>query len=391
MSSLRPEGRWQSPPPEALELGQALGLVGPAWTAGHYVFPLSRLLSFVTLPSNWQAVEMIEHAVKNHASATSLSSSASFATGDSRGIILVQALLRCVLSKQGSLLYHCRAPEARLLALVTTCLGIPQTRLPHSGLVVLGGLPLKWQVARPPIRFPASIQASGVALWLEANSELPLLRSDVETIAEEAARYATAHMGVSQRVYRALQGIGKPAHYSQITDMHNSMFPERALTERNVHATLGREQYGVVWIGLKGTFALREWGYDRPSKTLFEAVAEIVQRKHQATGRPVPFVVIQSEVGKYRRAVTPASLQYAAHFNPKLRRVGRDLFVPVGPAEQRQEEPLTEDLDALLKQFERAQGRLRKPRPRGHRRSASGRDAGQRGDNPLGSAAPRRA
>jgi hypothetical protein len=109
----------------------------------------------------------------------------------------------------------------------------------------------------------------------------------------------------------------------------------------------------VVWIGIRSTFALKEWGYEHPSKSLFDSVTEIVEERYKETAQPVPFGVIVAEMGKSRQIVNPSSLTIAAHCNPSLRRVGKESFVPKEPTEEIREEVSAEELDRILREFEK--------------------------------------
>ena len=122
--------------------------------------------------------------------------------------------------------------------------------------------------------------------------------------------------------------------------------------EHNIHALLSWEGHGVVWIGVRGTYALEEWGYEHPSKTLFDTVAEIVEERHGATGKPVPFTVIAAEMGKYRPLVKDSSLAFAAYCNPRLKRVSKNSFVPRIPGDEGQEAIAADELDRILQEFE---------------------------------------
>lgn len=120
-------------------------------------------------------------------------------------------------------------------------------------------------------------------------------------------------VGDRLKVYIALRRIGRPAHYTEVAEMCIQIWPEETWSAHNVHAILSRQEYDVVWIGCRGTFALRQWGYDRPGEPLFDTVAEIVRTKYEETGRPVPYAVIVAEVGKRQRLVNPASIALAVH------------------------------------------------------------------------------
>lgn len=154
-----------------------------------------------------------------------------------------------------------------------------------------------------------------------------------------------------QRVYLVLKNIGRPAHFSKITERYNLMFPEEPSKERNIHAVLGRGQYGIVWVGVKGTYALKEWGYKKP-QPMINSSQEIVERIYNMTGNPVPFTTILAEVGKDRQILNPSSLLIALSFNPNLKRVFKDFFVPKYGDDQYHEEVSDEELDEILKKYD---------------------------------------
>ena len=104
---------------------------------------------------------------------------------------------------------------------------------------------------------------------------------------------------------------------------------------------------------MKGTYALKEWGFERPSKTLFEIVAKIVREEFEKTGVPVQKNVIISEIGKYRRIVHPSSMTIAIHYNPYIKCVSKDTFIPEQPDKLIHDEVNIDKLDELLKDFEK--------------------------------------
>jgi hypothetical protein len=98
---------------------------------------------------------------------------------------------------------------------------------------------------------------------------------------------------------------------------------------------LNHEKYGVAWIGIRNTFALKEWGYEHPSKAFLNTVTKIVEKKYKETTRPVPFTVIVTEMEKYRQVVKHSSLTIASYRNPNLRRRGENSFIPRNPIRTR--------------------------------------------------------
>ena len=126
----------------------------------------------------------------------------------------------------------------------------------------------------------------------------------------------------------------------------------------SIHAVLSRETQGIVWVGQRGTFALREWGYERPALGLFDAVTAIVTDKYAEIGKPVPLNVIRAELPQYRDFVKETSLIFATSMNEQLRQVGKDAFVPKDPSEEPEEVGISDDeLDLVLKQFRESRGK----------------------------------
>jgi len=459
MSCLRRDGRWDVPPKQAVQLGQSLGLIGSAWTPGHYVFPLAWVLA-LSISSTIEAQSILENLVRKLELGFPLQQvqqeiletirkhfleklsqcddrqlyimrlREGLETGvkmtleevtrflnltrerirqiekkfwdevwgyvpkeptlrqwflgwlydspdfhgsyDSISILRLKlqkqplhsflevfpqaflgAILCQVMDKSGSLVIDADSSHIHLMEFLAEHARIPYVNLSDIGLMILASSPSDLTELKSSLDFPSMIDTHAIAAHLEFNSPVPFIASDVRKLADNMAQFNRKHLDGIQRVYLALRVLGRPAHYSEITEVHNSLFPDCYSTERNVHAVLSREQYGIVWIGVRGTFALKEWGYERPSKSLFEAVTEIVKKKFKETGKPVPFTVIAAEVGKYRKIVKPASLVFATHFNPNLRRVSKDFFIPKSPDDQIQEEISLEELDKILQEFQR--------------------------------------
>jgi len=265
------------------------------------------------------------------------------------------ALIGFIVARRGSIRIAADGEDVAPVIFSARCLGILHDSIPQCGSIVLGHRAAGLALPGPGTFLSLGFKTSAIAEWIDSHWPNSLPAEDVRALAEGAARFYIERADKTQRVYLALRAIGRPAHYSEVAAVHNSMFPKHPASGRNVHAALGREAYGIVWIGVRSTFALREWGYERPSRTLFEAASQIVQSIMKKTGRPVPFSVVAAEVMKERPIVNSSSLVIATHCNPELRRVGRDSFVPRTPEEAR-EELGPEELDRVLREFEGAQG-----------------------------------
>lgn len=131
----------------------------------------------------------------------------------------------------------------------------------------------------------------------------------------------------------ALRSLGRAAHFEEIADVCNRMFPGNQASTRNWHAAMGRpdaEALGIVWIGTKGTYGLQEHDYSRPNSDLFEAVAEIVTAQFSATQCSVSEEAVMHEMGKQRRELNRNSVVMALAFNDRLEPVGRGEYIPRG-------------------------------------------------------------
>ena len=99
-------------------------------------------------------------------------------------------------------------------------------------------------------------------------------------------------------------------------------------------------------------YALKEWGYEHPSKTLFDTVSEIVAKKHKLTNKPVPFEVVVAELGKYRLYVNSASLIIALSANPTIQKLSTNSFIPKLMTGEEQKDVSLDELDTILEKFE---------------------------------------
>ena len=151
-------------------------------------------------------------------------------------------------------------------------------------------------------------------------------------------RHITARVK-TKRAYmirEGLRSLGRAAHYEEIAHECNRLFPERANTVHNWHAALSlsaspeREDLGIVWIGVKGTYGLKEHGYSRPDADLFTQVAEIVERIHSRTNKPVSEAVVIAELSSLRREWKITSVKMALGINERLETVSGG-FIPKEP------------------------------------------------------------
>jgi len=408
MNKIRTDGNdWSATPREAIAFGEKLGLIGPACTAGEYVFPIAHILSLTSpqkiemagnllyrfaeadcpeIPSADLSARIIEEELSRY------DARISYVVKEREGFLtdkkltleeigkhlditrervrqienkfwdtikrplnilpFVQAIVYDIMAKQGSLIVQSNTPEARLRQFITKCLNIPHALLPHTDICITGVSPEDMSIFGSRHWLRGEVDVQQMAAQLESSDKLTLIANDIQQIAQRLVDFTWENLQRREKVVLALRSIGRPAHYSEVTEAYNSMFPDDPATEHNIHAMLGREKHGIVWIGVRGTYALIEWGYERPSTTLFQTVTEIVRKIYAETSQPVPFHVIVAEIGKYRKITRPASLTIAAHCNPDLHRVSKDSFVPASSEKETGEQISAKELDRILREFE---------------------------------------
>lgn len=176
--------------------------------------------------------------------------------------------------------------------------------------------------------------------------------NDLFKIAKKIHEYRGKKLNSKQRVYLTLKRIGEPAHYSLITELHNQLFSDYQSNENSIHTYLNyARKLGVVWIGMRGTFALEEWGDKQAEKSLLDIIYEIVEQKHKETGKPVSYNVIQAEIGKYRKLINPNSFSMSVYLNPKIKKVDKNSFIPKDKVKDEEDSNKGNHLNEILKDF----------------------------------------
>ena len=270
---------------------------------------------------------------------------------------LVAALLADLMHRRGSLLLDSDQPETSFTHFLAKCLGIPYARTRVKKFALLGLSEDVLTGLSPIYPLSEATDSNLLAERLDCGVLSNLGRSDLNELAQAITESRFEQLNKTEKVYLALRNIGKPAHFSEVAEAYNALFPNDQMPERNVHAVLSRcaepnaELHGIVWIRVKGTYALKENGYERPELGIYEAVAKIVQDRYVETGRPAHLNVITTELGKQRPVVNPASLALATGANPYLEQVAKDYFVPKDPQQEAKTEEAANDLDSILREF----------------------------------------
>jgi hypothetical protein len=269
----------------------------------------------------------------------------------SRRLPFIKAFICDFLSNGGSLLVQIEKDHFRYRQFLAKCLDIPALQLTHSTDIILGIKHLNEPKLELPKQGSNKTEIGLMIQQLDKVNDLCIYNEDLLRIAKNMIDFQHKHLTVAERLYLTLKALGRPAHSSIISEFHDKNFPDMPCNENHVHSALCREEMGIVWIGMKGIFALREWGYEHPPKNLTEVIAEIVIKKYKDTSLPVSLEVIRAEIGKYRKTVNQNSLVLAAYYNPLIKHVKRNLFVPTDSSSQISSEMDEDELDKILNQF----------------------------------------
>ena len=402
---------WSTPPAPMLDYGRQCGFVAPAWSPGSYVFPLAHLTAF-TSPSvrsgmasileDWsfqgarneamrlqvtEAVESvlasfgekISHIVKAREGLPPSEKATLEELGTFYGLsrerirqieskfwrkvrypqiwrnsAITSALLAEIMWRQGNLVLDSNAEDTPHLRFAAKCLGIPSFQTGFGSFVVFGVNTLDLPLLSPVV---GSGFVERAAKHLDSGDLSFMDRESILQMAEAIAAERMSHLTKQEKVYLALRHIGKNAHYSEVAAIYDQLFTGDRMTEHNVHAILSRcaapevEQYGIVWVGAKGIYGLKEHGYERPPMRLFDAVSKIVKEKYNNSQRPIHITAIASELPKHHPTVSSSSLVFATSMNPGIRQVTKDYFVPKDASEGDGGEDAARRLDKALREF----------------------------------------
>ena len=375
--------------PEIVEAGSALGLVANSFHNREYIFPIARVLASLSADNKTLALRFLTELGKNGGFAQNLDEQVKswiekgFATQSPRTVDMMRqreglatgeietlqsigdkytitrervrqieekfwgevwqkeslaypcylsALLLQLLKDGGSLVVKNRQKDYQIHRFLCKACRVPFEDIPPYGFSLKGlGAKEVAVVKNEKIRL-CLIYADQLAKELDLDNHLPLRDSDIQYLASEIVKYNRKHMIRAERLYLTFISIGKPMHFTELLRAHNALFPERTCTERSIRSALNAPRYvsefGFVWIGTRGTYGLREWGYDKPAENLMDMVTRIVTEKWNETGAPVPLSHIREVVIGVRRVVKPSSIIIAASCNAKLTRLSNRMFVP---------------------------------------------------------------
>jgi len=263
----------------------------------------------------------------------------------------MKALIYEVVSKKGRLVYEIDS-QYPVRALIAKCLEIPCVKIMDSRLFIMGLSSKELKAVSYPKQ---AHDTRSIVEWIESTIRPVLLREDIKRLSETISSSRPKRLPIDEKLRAILKSIGRPAHYSEIAEVYNEVFQEDARSETSINSNLHSNKSknsGIVWIGDKGMFALKEWGYKRPRHSLKETVRRIVEKKYKETHKPVSFEIIVAELGKYRKFVRKSSLNMTIKSNLGLERISNGLVVP-RKFRVYAKRGSGDSLDKILQRFER--------------------------------------
>lgn len=404
MSSLLPSSKWETLPERIFLFGCGIGLIAPAINPEEYVFPLAHILSYLSpslIRDTVNILNNIDTTENNKASSnidyedlfkecfSGLDERCIYIFSNREGLsgfgkktleelgvklgitrervrqiekktwqrlnhpsrkqIFLKAFLLDFVKRQGKLIFNTDIPTSQYQKFVLKCLNIPYSHFVQGNLIVAGIFIKDFKL--PDYTETRGLKGNEIILLLESQGKLCLSKSDISVLCENEQQFTPKHLTKIQKIYQTMRLLEKPAHFSIITEEYNKLFPEDNIGEHNIHAILCRKTDIFIWLGIKGTYGLKEWGCQRPQKSLYETVTEIVKKRYKQTKKPVPLTTIVAELGKYRQIVNPVSLNFVTTGNPKLQIISKDLFLPKKHKIQREENNSLDILDEALQKF----------------------------------------
>jgi len=240
--------------------------------------------------------------------------------------IIFEGLILNIIKNKGSRLIP---KNEKIIQFFAKACGIPIELIPHTNYFLLG-CTLKPLSKLNNILCNQKFNFNIPNISRKLSRTFYLSKEDILILSKSLYEYICKNRKKIYLVYSVLKSIGKPAHYSEVYEKYCILFPDHPISLRSIHAILDRLADGkdVVWVGIKGTYALSEWGYERPQKTLEETLSEIIQTNFNKTRNPVSLNTIFMEIYKYRKIVNKNSILLALAHNKDIIMISKNRFIP---------------------------------------------------------------
>jgi len=255
-------------------------------------------------------------------------------------ILLVKIFLNIIVETEGTRIFLEKdLLQFKQIKFVLKLMNIPIQKLKNHNVFILGINENILKQIEVLFKKRKYLDFESIIKYLTNIGGLNLSESDVRKIASiifNSLQNTTTNIEV---VYAALKKIDRPAHYSEIAKTCNKIFPDRFFTPKIIFSSLSKssKKYKLpwVWTGLRGIYALKEWGYRKPDKDLYSTVFKIIESSYKKTKRPVSINTIFIKISKFRKIINKNSVYFACNFNPNIISVKKDYFIPYSVAEKK--------------------------------------------------------
>ena len=380
--------QWSMPPDRLLAVGRQWGMVDDGYISDTFVFPWATLVHYNPrcreifrldsttsgLPTSEAMVDEVLSGLKNEREVGIIRGRCGLDTGrratlEQLGIHygVTRERIRQIEKKAWRKLRHPSRQKSLLLAFAADfaqsgysllfsessltrhrdfllkAIGLESANIRELGLVFIGA---EGAVASYRNCLRQVDKYQGMQQSLASETLRFLSRRDGELVSKAEQEYRNKRVVRTQprMLLDALRVLGRAAHFTEIANLCNKMFPDNQSSVHNWHAALGRpdsENLGIVWIGRKGIFGLKEHGYSRPETDLYEATARIVAEQFAITRRPVTEATVVYELGKQRQEIRRGSVNMVLSFSDRIVSVGRGQYIP---------KSFDEDVSAVIEQ-----------------------------------------
>jgi len=166
---------------------------------------------------------------------------------------------------------------------------------------------------------------------VDKTNSLFLSKKDIYIIKKQELKKWPKYKIRKELIIKAMEKIGKPAHYVDIADECNKICSNIKLTPKETLIVLtgkSKDKEKWTWTGRRGYYALKKWGYKRPKEDLFSTVFRIVYKYYHEYKKPIHINLIKREIQKSGRLYSEGSLYFACYENSKIEQVNKNWFIP---------------------------------------------------------------
>jgi transcriptional regulator with XRE-family HTH domain len=166
---------------------------------------------------------------------------------------------------------------------------------------------------------------------VDKTNSLFLSKKDIYIIKKQELKKRSKYKIRKELILKAMEKIGRPAHYVDIANECNKLCSNIKLTPKEVLIVLttkSKDKEEWTWTGRRGYYALKKWGYKRPKEDLFSTVFRIVYKYYRKYKKPIHINLIKKEIQKSGRLYSEGSLYFACYENSKIEQVNKNWFIP---------------------------------------------------------------